>query len=85
MLTQLVHSMIDFPERCTVHSHSRDEGATFVVRVAAADIEKFVGRNARTCHSLQVIVGALGMKYGRRFTVAFEEQAMAPNSGRIDA
>jgi len=65
----LVLGLVRRKSEVTVTSFD-DGGTTHVqVRVAAEDVARVVGENGRTAASLRSVVGAAGLKAGRRFVV----------------
>jgi len=80
MLTELICSLVDCPDRVRVSGVGSGEDTEFVVELESVDLGKFCGENARTAQSLRVIVRAIGTKDHRDFSLSFTERPSPPLS-----
>jgi predicted RNA-binding protein YlqC (UPF0109 family) len=78
MLTHLIGSLVDRPDRIYIYGVSRGDDMEFVAEVESVDLGKFSGRNARTAQSLRVIVRTIGTKDQRNFFLSIVERPPMP-------
>jgi predicted RNA-binding protein YlqC (UPF0109 family) len=64
--------LVDEPDKVSV---AQVEGDTTVLelRVAPGDLGKVIGKQGRTARSMRTLLGAAGMKLGRRYTLEIIE------------
>jgi predicted RNA-binding protein YlqC (UPF0109 family) len=72
LIEQIAKALVDEPDKVSV---AQVEGDTTVLelRVAPGDLGKVIGKQGRTARSMRTLLGAAGMKLGRRYTLEIIE------------
>jgi predicted RNA-binding protein YlqC (UPF0109 family) len=65
--------LVDEPGAVTVSTVAGVTETSLLVRVAAGDVGKVIGKQGRTARSLRTIVGAASMKLHHRFSLDIVE------------
>lgn len=78
MLTHLICSLVDHPDRVLIYGVGSGDEIEFVAELEPFDLSKFCGRNARTAESLRVVVRAIGSKNQSKFSLSFTERPSKP-------
>jgi predicted RNA-binding protein YlqC (UPF0109 family) len=69
MLLYTVRSLVNHPDEVEVILVSYPEGALFRIHTHPEDLSELIGNGGQTGRALQTILGASGMKLGRRMTL----------------
>jgi predicted RNA-binding protein YlqC (UPF0109 family) len=75
MLLYTVRSLVNHPDDVEIGLTSDPAGSVFWIHVHPEDLEELTGSRGQTARALQIIVGASGMKLGRRLVVEVVETA----------
>jgi uncharacterized protein len=73
LVADLVRMLVDEPGAVTVSTVAGVTETSLLVRVAAGDVGKVIGKQGRTARSLRTIVGAASMKLHHRFSLDIVE------------
>ena len=69
LLTYIIQSLVDNPDKVTVDEHD-DRGTTvFEVRVADGDMGKVIGRQGRIVRQIRVLMKAVAQRQGKKVSV----------------
>lgn len=75
LLTTIVRSLVDDPQRVQVLAQSVDGGSTTLrVKVSPTDVGKLIGVHGRTARALRTIIAANSKRVQRHFNVDIVEQ-----------
>ena len=69
LLAYLARELVDDPEAVRVEEEERDDALVLVLRVAADDVGKVIGRQGRIARALRTLVCASSARDGRRVLV----------------
>ena len=69
LLAYLARELVDDPEAVRVEEEERDDALVLVLRVAADDVGKVIGRQGRIARALRTLVRASSMRGGHRVLV----------------
>jgi hypothetical protein len=75
LLAYLARELVDDPEAVRVEQEERDGTLVLVLRVAADDVGKVIGRQGRIARSLRTLVRASAARDGRRVMVEIADPA----------
>ena len=73
LVEQIAKALVDEPEQVSVQQLDGEQVVVLELRVAPNDLGKVIGRQGRTARSLRTILGAVGMKLHKRFTLEILE------------
>jgi uncharacterized protein len=65
-LDRIVRELVDAPEKVTIETRDDGRTCTFIVKVAAEDVGKLVGKRGRTAQSIRVLLAAIAGKQEKR-------------------
>ena len=69
LVTEIVKALVDIPEEVSVREVEGEHITVLELRVAPSDLGKVIGKQGRTARSIRTLLGAIGMKLHRRFTL----------------
>lgn len=69
LLTYIVQSLVDNPDKVTVNEKETDRETVFEVRVADGDMGKVIGRQGRIVRQIRVLMKAVGQRQGKKVSV----------------
>ena len=70
LLTYIIQSLVDNPDKVTVDEHTASGGGTvFEVRVADGDMGKVIGRQGRIVRQIRVLMKAVAQRQGKKVSV----------------
>ncbi len=69
LLTYIVQSLVDNPDKVTVEEKATDRETVFEVRVADGDMGKVIGRQGRIVRQIRVLMKAVGQRRGKKVSV----------------
>ena len=69
LLTYIVQSLVDNPDKVTVEEKATDRETVFEVRVAEGDMGKVIGRQGRIVRQIRVLMKAVGQRQGKKVSV----------------
>jgi len=69
LLTYIVQSLVDNPDKVTVEEKATERETVFEVRVADGDRGKVIGRQGRIVRQIRVLMKAVGQRQGKKVSV----------------
>ncbi len=66
---QIVHALVEEPEAIEIKCEETEGLTCFRIRVSAADLGKIIGKQGRTARSIRIILAAISMKTGHRYSL----------------
>jgi predicted RNA-binding protein YlqC (UPF0109 family) len=69
LVTEIAKALVDIPEEVSVREVEGEHITVLELRVAPSDLGKVIGKQGRTARSIRTLLGAIGMKLHRRFTL----------------
>ena len=73
LVENIARALVDEPEQVTVKAVDGDQSTILELRVATGDLGKVIGKQGRTARSIRTILGAVGTKLHKRFTLEILE------------
>ena len=69
LLTYIVQSLVDNPDKVTVDEKTTDRETVFEVRVAGGDMGKVIGRQGRIVRQIRVLMKSVGQRQNKKVSV----------------
>ena len=69
LIEAIAKALVDNPDQVQVRAIEGEQVIVFELRVHPSDLGKVIGRQGRTAKSIRTILGAAGMKLGKRITL----------------
>ena len=69
LLTYIVQSLVDNPDKVVVDEKATERETVFEVRVADGDMGKVIGRQGRIVRQIRVLMKAVGQRQGKKVSV----------------
>jgi uncharacterized protein len=69
LLEAIAKALVDNPDQVQVRAIEGEQVIVLELRVQPSDLGKMIGRQGRTVQSIRTILGAAGMKLGKRITL----------------
>jgi len=73
LLEAIAKSLVDIPDQVQVRAIEGELTIVLELRVHPSDLGKVIGRQGRTAESIRTILGAAGMKLGKRVALEIIE------------
>ena len=73
LVEDIAKALVDVPNEVVVNEIDGEQVTVFELRVAQGDFGKVIGKQGRTARSIRTLLGAVGMKLNRRFTLEILE------------
>ena len=73
LVEDIARALVDTPDGVTVHEISGEHATVFELRLANGDVGKVIGKQGRTARSIRTLLGAVGTKLNRRFSLEILE------------
>lgn len=73
LVEEIAKALVDLPEQVVVREVVGEQTTVLEMRVAPSDLGKVIGKQGRTARSVRTLLGAVGMKLNRRFTLEILE------------
>jgi hypothetical protein len=73
LVAEIAKALVDIPEEVDVREVEGEQSTILELKVAQSDLGKVIGKQGRTARSIRTIVGAVGVKLNRRFTLEILE------------
>jgi predicted RNA-binding protein YlqC (UPF0109 family) len=73
LVESIAKALVDNPEEVQVTVVEGEQTTVFELRVAKSDMGMVIGKRGRTAGAIRTILGAVGMKYRKRFTLEILE------------
>lgn len=69
LLTYIIQSLVDNPDKVVVDEHTEGGGTVYEVRVADGDMGKVIGRQGRIVRQIRVLMKAVAQRQGKKISV----------------
>ena len=73
LVEDIAKALVDTPASVSVNEIAGEHATVFELRVADADLGKVIGKQGRTARSIRTLLGAVGTKLNRRFSLEILE------------
>lgn len=73
LVEEISKALVDLPDQVVVREVTGEQTTVLELRVAPSDLGKVIGKQGRTARSIRTLLGAVGMKLNRRFTLEILE------------
>ena len=73
LVEEIAKALVDTPTGVEVKEISGEHATVFELRVAQGDLGKVIGKQGRTARSIRTLLGAVGTKLNRRFSLEILE------------
>ena len=73
LVTDIAKALVDIPEEVSVREVKGEQVTVLELKVAPSDLGKVIGKQGRTARSIRTILGCVGVKFNRRFTLEILE------------
>ncbi len=73
LVEEIAKALVDVPSEVSVHEIAGEQASVFELRVAQGDLGKVIGKQGRTARSIRTLLGAVGTKLNRRFSLEILE------------
>jgi predicted RNA-binding protein YlqC (UPF0109 family) len=73
LVEDIAKALVDVPDGVVVNEIAGEHATVFELRVAEGDLGKVIGKQGRTARSIRTLLGAVGTKLDRRFSLEILE------------
>ena len=73
LVEDIAKALVDVPNEVVVNEMDGEQATVFELRVAQGDLGKVIGKQGRTARSIRTLLGAVGTKLNRRFSLEILE------------
>jgi predicted RNA-binding protein YlqC (UPF0109 family) len=73
LVENIAKALVDAPGEVVVKEVAGEHATIFELRVAESDLGKVIGKQGRTARSIRTLLGAVGTKLNRRFSLEILE------------
>ena len=73
LVEDIAKALVDTPGECGGNEIAGEHATVFELRVAEGDLGKVIGKQGRTARSIRTLLGAVGTKLNRRFSLEILE------------
>jgi uncharacterized protein len=73
LVEDIARALVDVPAEVVVNEVAGEQATVFELRVAEGDLGKVIGKQGRTARSIRTLLGAVGTKLNRRFSLEILE------------
>lgn len=73
LVEEIAKALVDIPNEVVVNEVAGEQATVFELRVAESDLGKVIGKQGRTAKSIRTLLGAVGTKLNRRFSLEILE------------
>jgi len=73
LVEDIAKALVDEPEHVSVNEVAGEQATVLELKVGPGDLGKVIGKQGRTARSIRTLLGAVGMKLNRRFTLEILE------------
>lgn len=73
LVEEIARALVDTPGEVVVNEVAGEHATVFELRVAGGDLGKVIGKQGRTARSIRTLLGAVGTKLNRRFSLEILE------------
>lgn len=74
LLEQIARALVDNPNEVEVRQIDGEQVTVLELRTHPTDTGKVIGREGRTAKAIRILLGAMGMKLRKRFTLEIVEE-----------
>jgi predicted RNA-binding protein YlqC (UPF0109 family) len=74
LIENIAKALVDFPEGVHVNAIEGSQVTVLELRTHPDDLGKVIGREGRTAKAIRTLLGAMGMKFHKRFTLEIIEE-----------
>ncbi|HVM74676.1 MAG TPA: KH domain-containing protein [Candidatus Saccharimonadales bacterium] len=74
LVQEIARALVDHPEEVTVNAVNGEEVTVFELRTHRDDVGQVIGKAGRTAKAIRTLLGAIGMKLHRRFSLEILEE-----------
>lgn len=73
LVEDIAKALVDEPDQVVVNEVSGEQATVLELKVGPNDLGKVIGKQGRTARSIRTLLGSIGMKLNRRFTLEIIE------------
>ena len=73
LVEEIAKALVDTPAEVQVREVAGEQTTMLELRVAPSDLGNVIGKQGRTARSIRTLMGAVGMKLNRRFSLEILE------------
>lgn len=73
LVEDIAKALVDRPDDVLVREVAGEQTTVLELRVAPDDLGKVIGKQGRTARSIRTLLGAVSMKYNRRYQLEILE------------
>lgn len=73
LVEEIAKALVDTPDEVQVREVAGEQATVFELRVAPDDLGKVIGKQGRTARSIRTLLGAVGTKLNRRYSLEILE------------
>lgn len=73
LVEEIAKALVDTPDEVRVREVAGEQATVFELRVAPDDLGKVIGKQGRTARSIRTLLGAVGTKLNRRYSLEILE------------
>ncbi|MDZ4800954.1 MAG: KH domain-containing protein [Bryobacteraceae bacterium] len=73
LVEDIAKALVDEPDQVVVKEISGEQATVLELKVGPNDLGKVIGKQGRTARSIRTLLGSIGMKVDRRFTLEILE------------
>lgn len=73
LVEEIAKALVDNPEAVEVTATEGEQATIFELHTHPSDVGKVIGREGRTAKAIRTLLGAIGTKLHRRFTLEIDE------------
>jgi hypothetical protein len=73
LIEDIAKALVDIPDEVSVHEVLGEQVTVLELKVAPSDLGKVIGKQGRTARSIRTLLGAMGTKLNRRFSLEILE------------
>jgi hypothetical protein len=73
LIEQIAKALVDEPDHVSVNQVDGEQAIVLELKVAPNDLGKVIGKQGRTARAMRTLLGAVGVKVHKRFTLEILE------------
>ena len=73
LIEDIAKALVDIPEEVSVREVQGEQVTVLELKVAPSDLGKVIGKQGRTARSIRTLLGAVGTKLNRRYSLEILE------------
>jgi uncharacterized protein len=75
LVEDIAKSLVDYPDAVEVRMAQSSQCVLLELRTHGSDLGKVIGRDGRIAAAIRILLGAIGMKLRKRFTLSIVNDA----------